>query len=849
MLQRSPANRKENAMRPQKKSSRTRRVLNRLKKSNTHLRTMFLTLLACCTAASGNILYTMISHKHIWSQHNVLEPAIANSVVTSGIHGYRGTIYDRSQTVLATDAPAWTAIVQFDRTGGSDETAPENSTEEKEKENPEKNSEKEKENPDTGEKDSAQAENGGSEKENAEKEEAEKEPDGENDGKDSTEEAGQKEDGKDDAEADSTENSGKEASLYCTDAAKTAKEIKAVLKDAVDEENLKNIIQNAMDKGLAQTELGAGTKRLDEKTMEELKARQIDGLQFLSASTRTYPQTPFASSLIGFAAYNEDQQNFTGNGGLEAAMESYLSGKDGLRRYQQTRGGDIIPGTDTVVEEPVNGYNVTLTLDAPLQNTVEEQMKKTMEDNNASKAWCLVMEVETGRILAWASYPTYNQNTREDLEDFNDNIAQMTFEPGSVMKPFVYAAAIDDGVYPYNGTYRAGEFVYTENGDGQIVRLTEGDLSGYPVIRDALGTDYGTLTFSEGLAHSSNIAICELLANYLNRSTFNKYLDAFGFFKPTGIEFMPESNGVRNTGSASGYLSTGFGQASSITPLQLCQAYTAIFNDGVMMKPYVVSSISDRDTGREIIRNEPEAVGTPISANTARQVTDIMTTVVDEGMSGERFYMDGVELAAKTGTGEVYDPSTGTYSATDFTSSIVAAAPASDPKIMVYWGMISANYLNYSESYFQTIMRAALLAANVNGGTSQPEDPEYDSWQSWTMPSLTNHSLEFAQSSLDGKDVNMVVLGDGSEIIDQYPRAGSTISTGDNILLLTNGSTVTMPNVIGWTRKDLIAFWQLTGIPISFEGTGQVSWQSIDPDTVLQKDTEIQVTLATTGGT
>lgn len=846
MLQRSPANRKENVMRPQKKTGKPRRVFNRLKKSNNHLRTMSLTLLACCTAASCNILYTMISHKHIWSQHNVLDPAIANSVVTSGIHGTRGTIYDRNQTVLATDTDAWTAIVQFDRTGGSRETASEDdSTEETNKETEKeeteaKDTEKESSEKESSEKDSDSTDS--SEKEDSEKESDDSE-------KDSTDETDSKDEDQKEDRTDSTQDSKKEASLYCSDAAKTAKEIKAVLKDAVDEETLKNIIQSAMDKGLAQTELGAGTKRLDEKTMEELKARQIDGLQFLNASTRTYPQTPFASSLIGFAAYNEDQQNFTGNGGLEAAMESYLSGKDGLRRYQQTRAGDVIPGTDTVIEQPVNGYDVTLTLDATLQNTVEEQMQKTMDDNNASKAWCLVMEVETGRILAWASYPTYNQNTREDLEDFTDNIAQMTFEPGSVMKPFVYAAAIDSGVYPYNGTYRAGEFVYTENGDGQIVRLTEGDLSGYPVIRDALGTDYGTLTFSEGLAHSSNIAICELLANYLNRSTFNKYLDAFGYFKPTGIDFMPESNGVRNTGSASGYLSTGFGQASSITPLQLCQAYTAIFNDGVMMKPYVVSSISEHSTGREIIRNEPEAVGTPVSANTARQVTDIMTTVLDEGMSGERFYMDGVELAAKTGTGEVYDPNTGTYSATDFTSSIVAAAPASDPKIMVYWGMISANYLNYSESYFQTIMRAALLAANVNGGTSQSEESDYESWQSWTMPSLTNHSLEFAQSSLEGKEVNTVVLGDGTEIIDQYPRSGSTISTGDNVLLLTNDSTITMPNVIGWTRKDLIAFWQLTGIPISFEGNGQVSWQSIDPDTVLQKDTEIQVTMTTIGGT
>lgn len=832
---------------PKKKTRRRLRFLpprkqqSRLRQANSHLRALSFGLLACCVAASGNILYTMISHHHIWSQHDVLDPHLQNTHVEATIYGKRGTFYDRTNTVLAQDEPAWTAIVQFQTAlneDSSEEAENQNETESQTEAKAEQNQNTENSDDQKEEKDTN--------KENS----SDQSSDQKEDSADSKEKAENK-DGSDSSSGDSSEEKEQKKKVtYCTDPAATAKAIKEVLGGAVDEKTLTATIESAMESGRMQTELGTGTKRLNEQTKEALEAKNIPGLAFLEVTSRNYPLKPLSSTLIGYARYDEDQHRYLGGGGLEGSMESYLSSEDGLRTYQQTRDGFKLPGTEEITE-PKNGYDVHLTLDARLQQTVDEQVQKTMDENNASRAWCLVMEVETGKVLAWSSAPGYDQTTLEGVMDNYDDISQMTYEPGSVMKPFVYATAIDTGVYPYNATYRAGEFVYGEDSSGKIVRLTEGDLSSYPVIRDALGTDYGTLTFSEGLAHSSNIAICELLANYLNRTTFNNYLDRFGFFKNIGIDFVQENTGVRNTASNSGYLSTGFGQASSITPLQLCQAYTAIFNDGVMMKPYVVDSIKDPSTGKIIQKFEPEEAGRPISANTARQVTDILKTVLDPGMSGERFAMDGVDLAAKTGTGEVYeriDEEHGAYSTTDFTSSIMAAAPADDPKVMVYWGMISPNYLNYSESYFQTIMRAALIAANENGGTTVSDEEDYDSWQSYTMPSLTNHSVDFASSELEGMDINTVILGDGENIIDQYPRSCTTMGTGDNVLLLTDGTNITMPNLIGWTRKDVTALWQMTGISVSFEGDGRVNWQSIDPDTVLTEGAELSVTLSNSGG-
>lgn len=829
--------------------------MSRNRQANSHLRTLSVVLISCCALACANILYVMVTHKHIWSQHDVIDPHLQTTHVTSTLYGQRGTIYDRTDTVLAQDEPAWTAIIQFE-TGMADDSSEtdQNTDDSADKQNTDsqdtdQQSSTEKQRDSSDQPEDSEKETGSDRETSPEKEKNPENQDSQKDSQQSSSDSSSDGSSGSSSSEDSRDSSEEDKNkvTYCKDPAKAAKAIKEVLGGAVDEKTLKSIIQNAMDSGRTQTELGTGTKRLSEETKKELEAKNIDGLAFLEVTARDYPHKPLSSTLLGYAYFDEDQQRYLGGGGLEGAMDSYLGSTDGMRTYQQTKAGYKLPGTETI-EKPKNGYDVHLTIDATLQQTVDEQMQKTMDENKASKAWCLVMEVETGKILAWSSVPGYDQNTLEGVLDSTDNIAQMTYEPGSVMKPFVYATAIDTGVYPYNATYRAGEFVYTEDSNGKIVRLTDGDLSGYPVIRDALGTDYGTLTFSEGLAHSSNIAICELLANYLNRTTFNDYLDKFGFFKNVNIDFILESTGVRNTASNSGYLSTGFGQASSVTPLQLCQAYTAIFNDGVMMKPYVVESITDPETGKVIQEHEPEEAGRPISANTARQVTDIMKTVLDTGMSGERFAMEGVDLAAKTGTGEVYDTELGTYSTVDFTSSIMAAAPASDPKVMVYWGMISPNYLNYSESYFQTIMRAALIAANENGGTTEADEEDYDSWQSYTMPSLTNHSTDFASSEMEGMDINTVVLGDGKNIIDQYPKAGTAMGTGDNVLLLTDGKNITMPNIIGWTRKDVTALWQMTGISVSYDGDGRVSWQSIDPDTVLTDGAELSVTLSNAGG-
>lgn len=726
------------------------------KQSNKQLYNILKVMTVCGTLVVTNVLFTMITHRHIWSKEDALNSKIASSIVDTKVEARRGTIYDRNRNVIAQEVPAYTLVAYLD----------------------------------TSLKD------------------AEGKPD------------------------------------YVKDARKTSKQLKKVLD--IDEKTVENILRHAIEQKRTQTELGTGTKRLPKEKMEEIKKLDIPGLGFIDSTNRYYPTTPYSSNMLGFAAYNEDTQKISGVLGLEQALDKELSGKDGHVQYQQTVDGSILPGTTKVFEEAQDGNNVILTLDSNLQATVEEQMKITMEQNNADAAWCTVMEVETGKILAWASYPTFDQNTHLEIPTYQDRISQAIFEPGSVVKPFTYAVALDTGVFPKNTPYRAGTFTYRyDSNQNKIIRVSNEEKTAYPPISDALEKDFGTITFEEGLAVSSNVGICELLANYVNYGQYVDYMDRFCFFKPTGIPYVEESYGVNNTANIpSDYLSSGFGQSSSMTALQLMQAYSAIFNGGAMVRPYVVDVIEDAQTQKIIKDYDTKVVGTPISQDTANQVVEMMKGVLQDGASGARFRIDGIDMAAKTGTGELYNENTGEYDEYKYTSSIMAAAPASDPKIMVYWGMVSTNYINYSADPFKQIMQASLITNAISGSESvENTDETYEKWESYKMPSLINHSLGYANEKLTDKKVHVTVIGDGQNVVDQYPLKGRTINSNDRIFVLTDGQTITMPDMTGWTRKDLTAFWQLTGISMETSGFGKVKSQNIEAGKTLPADSNIQVEL------
>lgn len=631
--------------------------------------------------------------------------------------------------------------------------------------------------------------------------------------------------------------------VYVKDKQKTAKALAPIL--GMEEADLLKRLKVGDKNGSYQVEFGTKGKNLSVEQKEQIEALELPGIEFTKSAKRYYPNGKFASSLIGFASYDEKKQRLVGRMGLEKFLDKELTGTDGKVKYRKDVSGNKLAGSEYVEKNAVNGANVTLTIDKNVQLALENALQKTMSEFDSANAWSIIMEVETGKILAYSGYPTFDLNEL-NIEDYRDLPSQYSYEPGSVMKAFTYAAAIDSGVYPAEDeTFRSGTFNWGYNDEEGIYRSPT-PVAGFSPIKDALDKDHGIVTYDKGFILSLNTGICELLTHYLKPETFMDYLGKFGFFKSVGVYGVPDNGeiGKKNFTYPADKLSTGFGQGSSVTALQMVQAYTAILNDGKMVKPYVISKIEDSYTNETLYKGKTEVVGQPIKASTAHKVVDLMHHVVnDSDGSGQRYKMDDVDIIAKTGTGQIAKG--GSYSSSTYINSVMAAAPYDNPKVLMYYAFESPQFLTYTGDYFKQAFREALIAENITGSSQTNEDAKKQSstWKQFEMPSLVNHSLAYTENKMKNMNVNKVLIGDGSSIIKQYPSAGSTVVTNQNVFILTDGTNITMPNMVGWSRKDVASFWDITGIPITISGYGSVSEQSVAAGSVIDKGTSIEVKL------
>ena len=215
----------------------------------------------------------------------------------------------------------------------------------------------------------------------------------------------------------------------------------------------------------------------------------------------------------------------------------------------------------------------------------------------------------------------------------------------------------------------------------------------------------------------------------------------------------------------------------------------------------------------------------------------------EQGTGHYRYRMDDVDIIAKTGTGQIANEH-GEYGDI-YTMSVMAAAPAQDPKVMVYYVFEGHDYLNYSGEPFKETMKAALVACNISNQNEQisEEKEEVVKFEQYNMPNVVNHSLEYATKKLEGMNVEVITVGDGTTIIDQYPSEGSNVIAGNRIFLLSDGGNIKMPNMKYWTKKDITAFWKMSGIQVLVEGSGKVVSQNIPTDSIISKNDEIEVVM------
>jgi cell division protein FtsI (penicillin-binding protein 3) len=388
----------------------------------------------------------------------------------------------------------------------------------------------------------------------------------------------------------------------------------------------------------------------------------IKGIDFCSERKRNYPNTTLAAQVLGFTGTDG-----YGLGGIESRYNEELSGNSKrLTVLRDALGRGFFSEEQNTVETDGNG--LVLSIDATIQFIAEQALKEAVTSFSAESAMAVVMDPETGAVLAMAHYPFFNPNVFLEFEQWKwRNRAVMdSFEPGSTMKVFTAAAAIEKG-----GVTPASIF-FCENGSYRVSGHTINDTH-----------ENGWLSLQQIVKYSSNIGAVKVLERIGHEALYATFRD-FGFGSKTGIDCPGETAGRLRPyrqwwGVDASTIS--FGQGVSVSAVQLAAAVSVFANDGILMKPYVVQAVVDAE-GNDVKRFEPQAVRRVVSTDTARTVTRIMETVTTEGGTGEGVALEGYSVAGKTGTAQKAGEN-GTYEKGLYVSSFVGFVPADDPQATI----------------------------------------------------------------------------------------------------------------------------------------------------------------------
>ncbi len=520
---------------------------------------------------------------------------------------------------------------------------------------------------------------------------------------------------------------------------------------------------------------------------EAIEAAGIPGVSVSSESVRVYPLGNFASQIIG--SVTDDGKGLSG---IENEYNDILSGTDG-RWVKETdnNGNELAFGTDMYYPS-VAGSDVVLTIDQAIQYYAEDVVNRAYEEHDSEEISAIVMDVETGEILAAATAPSFDpNNSREpadpdelktyntlDSEEQMDYLNQMwsspifndSYEPGSTFKLLTVAMALEEEEANLNSTFTC---------------------TGSTTVADATihcTGNHGTQTLTEAVSNSCNPAMVTL-ATETGIEKFYNYLDLFGITELTGVDYPGETSSIMQAEEYAGPVgiaTIGFGQGISTTPIQLLTAVASLGNDGNLMQPMLVKEIVNADG--EVTEIEPNVVRKTVSEETANQVKEIMTGVVEEG-TGSGAKIPGYEIGGKTATAEIVVD--GEYT-NEYVTSFISMVPMDDPQIAI---MFINNQAKKGGTYSSTTAvkwAKELMENTIRYLDIEPSDSEaYESEEEKEMvkvPNLVGKSEEEAKKMLDaaGLKYNISpesIVGTNFTVKGQYPTSGESVEKGGTVYI------------------------------------------------------------------
>lgn len=403
------------------------------------------------------------------------------------------------------------------------------------------------------------------------------------------------------------------------------------------------------------------SRKISPEQTAEIKKLNIKGINFIKESKRCYPNGYLASHIIGFAGLDN-----TGLEGIELFYDKYLKGEKGYALFlRDARQKKLELGEKMV--SPKNGYDLVLTIDEVIQYIAERELDKVVKTHHAKAASIVVMDPHTGAILALANRPTFDLNdyASVDKDRIRNRVISDLFEPGSVFKIVILAAALEEKKIVEEDRF------FCENGSYRVANHTLHDHR-----------PHGWLTFRQVIEQSSNIGTTKA-AQILGGDCIYRYIKLFGFGSKSGIDLPGEIQGVTREPRLWSKISIAaipIGQEVGVTALQLASAISVIANGGQLMRPYLVKEIRD-EYGEIIRRTLPIMIRKVISVDTAARVKKILTAVVETG-TGKLARLEEFSVAGKTGTAQKLEPD-GTYSHNKFVASFIGFAPVEDPAIAI----------------------------------------------------------------------------------------------------------------------------------------------------------------------
>lgn len=600
---------------------------------------------------------------------------------------------------------------------------------------------------------------------------------------------------------------------------------------------------------------------IKEKLSKFVSKNELGGCIGTEQTTkRYYPYGTLASSVIGFTGADDQ-----GLSGIESYYDEQLTGTNGrIITAKDAKSNNIANDYETSIAA-TDGDSIVLTINQTIQYYLEKGLRETMNEYQAKGAYGIVMNCNTGAVLAMSSLPDYDCNepykltyskNKKAIKKLSDKTAKQeaesaavqnqwrnftvsdTYVPGSVFKTFVASAALEENVVNLNTTYNC-------TGSIQVDKYK---------MKCHYHPGHGTQTLTQGLENSCNPFFITI-GQKLGVHNYFKYFDAFGFTQKTNIDLPGEASpqyykedqyGIVELSSAS------FGQTNSLTPIQVCTGLCAIANGGKLLQPYLVSSIADAN-GKTVKKTQTKEIRQVISADTSEKVRKMMKSVVDNG-TGKNGYVAGYSVGGKTGTSTKLGESKN-GEGDKYIVSFGAIAPSDDPEIAMLIIVDEPNQdLGGGALCAPIAAQVTQEAMNVLGIEPKYNDSEMKDLSKQT-PNVVGKSLDEAKKTLEENNLNFVVVGDDSTVTRQCPSGADTIPNGGTVYLYTDDSekqTVNVPNFNGLTvneAKDLASSSnlniQIAGNSMS-SGTVVAYRQSEETQAKVEKGTVVTVTFKNT---